>query len=157
MRKSRQITAFSLNRMDVSQREGLYPTPQGAPEILGVEFAGHITALGPDTSGTWAIGDQVLGLASGVSQHRERTYSTGWPSFKPSFSWFRAPMRNLLLYRKRRSSANRRNCLGWRPRAFQRLSSQASANFALPSWPHTLSLLRIGAEHVHGKLFRLLS
>jgi hypothetical protein len=153
MRKSRQITAFSLNRMDVSQRKGLYPTPQDAPEILGVEFAGHITALGPDTSGTWAIGDQVLGLASGVSQHRERTYST---AFKPSFSWFRAPMRNSLLYRKRRSSANRRNCLGWRPRAFQRLSSQASANSALPSWHHTLFLLRIGAERAHGKLFRLL-
>ncbi len=69
MRKSRQITAFSLNRMDISQREGLYPTPQDAPEILGVEFAGHVTALGPDTSATWAIGDQVMGLASGVSRH----------------------------------------------------------------------------------------
>lgn len=60
-----KITAFSLNRMDVSQRKGLYPTPQDASEILGVEFAGHVTALGPDTSTTWAIGDQVLGLASG--------------------------------------------------------------------------------------------
>jgi NADPH:quinone reductase-like Zn-dependent oxidoreductase len=68
MRKSRQITAFALNRMDVSQRQGLYPTPPGASEILGVEFAGHITALGPDTSATWMIGDQVLGLASGVSR-----------------------------------------------------------------------------------------
>ena len=76
MRKSRQITAFSLNRMDVSQRKGFYPAPQDASEILGVEFAGHVTALGPDTSGTWAIGDQVLGLASGVSQHRGCTYST---------------------------------------------------------------------------------
>jgi NADPH:quinone reductase-like Zn-dependent oxidoreductase len=73
MRKSRQITAFSLNRMDISQRKGLYPTPQDASEILGVEFAGHVTALGPDTSATWVIGDQVLGLASGVSQHRSRT------------------------------------------------------------------------------------
>ncbi|KAH9987109.1 quinone oxidoreductase [Russula vinacea] len=60
-----KITAFALNRMDVSQRQGLYPTPPGASEILGVEFAGHITALGPDTSATWMIGDQVLGLASG--------------------------------------------------------------------------------------------
>lgn len=76
MRKSRQITAFSLNRMDVSQRNGLYPIPQGASEILGVEFAGHVAALGPDTSTTWVIGDQVLGLASGVSRLRGRTYNT---------------------------------------------------------------------------------
>jgi NADPH:quinone reductase-like Zn-dependent oxidoreductase len=72
--------------MDVSQRKGLYPIPQDASEILGVEFAGHVTALGPDTSASWAIGDQVLGLASGVSQHRGRSYGTvtywlGKPSF----------------------------------------------------------------------------
>ena len=75
MRKSRQITAFSLNRMDVEQRKGLYPVPPGASEILGVEFSGHVAALGPDTSATWAIGDQVLGLAAGVSRLRGRTYS----------------------------------------------------------------------------------
>jgi NADPH:quinone reductase-like Zn-dependent oxidoreductase len=63
--------------MDVLQRKGLYPVPQDASEILGAEFAGHVTALGPDTSATWAIGDQVFGLASGVSQHRGRTYSAG--------------------------------------------------------------------------------
>ena len=68
--------------MDVSQRQGFYPTPQDAPEILGVEFAGHITALGPDTSVTWTIGDQVLGLASGVSQHRGSTYNSGWPTLQ---------------------------------------------------------------------------
>lgn len=75
MRKSRQIAAFSLNRMDVDQRKGRYPVPPGASEILGVEFAGHVAALGPDTSATWAIGDQVLGLAPGVSRLRGRTYS----------------------------------------------------------------------------------
>lgn len=73
----RQISAFSLNRMDVLQRQGLYPVPQDASEILGVEFSGHVTALGPDTSATWAIGDQVLGLASGVSQHRGRYVPVG--------------------------------------------------------------------------------
>jgi NADPH:quinone reductase-like Zn-dependent oxidoreductase len=92
MRKSRQITAFSLNRMDVSQREGLYPVPQDAPEILGVEFAGHITALGPDTSATWTVGDQVLGLASGVSRRSPRTYVTmeAQPSLNQSIlaTWF---------------------------------------------------------------------
>jgi hypothetical protein len=144
--------------MDVLQRKGLYPIPQDASEILGVEFAGQVTALGPDTSATWAIGDQVLGLASGVSQHRGRTYCTVQAG-QNVFSWFRAPMQNLSLYRKRRSSASRLNCLGWRPRAFQRLSSQVSVNFALASWLHMLSLSGPGAEleRAHGKLFRLLS
>ena len=57
--------------MDISQRKGQYPLPPGASEILGVEFSGHITALGPSTSANWSIGDEVLGLASGVSR-RER-------------------------------------------------------------------------------------
>lgn len=77
LRKSRQIKAFSLNRMDVSQRQGFYPVPQDAPEILGVEFAGHVTAFGPDTSATWAIGDQVLGLASGVSTWEYPQFQAG--------------------------------------------------------------------------------
>ncbi|KAI9436754.1 hypothetical protein H4582DRAFT_1963258 [Lactarius indigo] len=60
-----KVKAFALNRMDISQREGKYPVPPGASEILGVEFAGHITALGPNASLGWQTGDEVLGLASG--------------------------------------------------------------------------------------------
>ena len=63
-----QIKAFSLNRMDIIQREGNYPgIPPGSSEILGVEFSGHIAALGPNTSLGWQTGDEVLGLANGVS------------------------------------------------------------------------------------------
>ena len=63
-----QIKAFALNRMDIMQREGNYPgIPAGSSNILGVEFSGHITALGPNTSQGWQTGDEVLGLASGVS------------------------------------------------------------------------------------------
>ena len=53
--------------MDIMQREGNYPVPPGSSDILGVEFSGHITALGPNTSLGWQAGDEVLGLASGVS------------------------------------------------------------------------------------------
>ena len=53
--------------MDILQREGNYPVPPGATDILGVEFSGHVTALGPDTS-LWQTGDEVLGLSSGVSR-----------------------------------------------------------------------------------------
>ena len=55
--------------MDITQREGNYPVPPGSSDILGVEFSGHITARGPNTSFVWLPGDEVLGLASGVSWH----------------------------------------------------------------------------------------
>ncbi|KZT28802.1 quinone oxidoreductase [Neolentinus lepideus HHB14362 ss-1] len=59
-----KIKAFGLNRMDIIQRNGAYPVPPGASEILGVEFSGTISEIGPNVSG-WQIGDEVLGLAGG--------------------------------------------------------------------------------------------
>ncbi|KAG8817000.1 hypothetical protein FRC17_000096 [Serendipita sp. 399] len=58
------VKAFGLNRMDILQREGQYPVPPGASDILGVEFSGTIDKLGSD-SGTWSVGDEVFGLATG--------------------------------------------------------------------------------------------
>ncbi|KAJ7366359.1 hypothetical protein DFH08DRAFT_834145 [Mycena albidolilacea] len=59
-----KIKAFGLNRMDISQREGHYPPPAGCSTILGVEFSGHIAAVGSDVS-QWKIDDEVMGLAGG--------------------------------------------------------------------------------------------
>ncbi|KAF7357444.1 Quinone oxidoreductase PIG3 [Mycena sanguinolenta] len=58
------IKAFGLNRMDISQRNGHYPPPAGSSTVLGVEFAGHIAAVGSDVS-RWKIDDEVMGLAGG--------------------------------------------------------------------------------------------
>ena len=52
--------------MDISQREGNYPPPPGASSILGVEFSGTISEVGQDVS-NWKVGDEVFGLAGGVS------------------------------------------------------------------------------------------
>ena len=52
--------------MDIIQREGNYPGVSPG-SILGVEFSGHVAALGPNTSLGWQTGDEVLGLANGVS------------------------------------------------------------------------------------------
>jgi NADPH:quinone reductase-like Zn-dependent oxidoreductase len=49
------------------QREGKYPPPQGSSTLLGVEFSGKIAQLGTGTSRGWKVGDEVLGLAGGVS------------------------------------------------------------------------------------------
>ncbi|KAJ8327486.1 hypothetical protein QVD99_007977 [Batrachochytrium dendrobatidis] len=60
-----QVRSFALNRMDISQRNGLYPPPPGASDILGVEFAGVViqTTLEPTTK--FKVGDKVFGLVSG--------------------------------------------------------------------------------------------
>lgn len=52
------------------QREGKYPLPAGASKtIMGVEFAGTVTKLGEGAS-RFQEGDEVFGLAYGVSEHR---------------------------------------------------------------------------------------
>ncbi|KAJ7456748.1 quinone oxidoreductase [Mycena galericulata] len=59
-----KIKTFGLNRLDIMQRQGHYPPPPGASTILGVEFAGHIAAVGADVT-QWKVGDEVLGLTGG--------------------------------------------------------------------------------------------
>jgi NADPH:quinone reductase-like Zn-dependent oxidoreductase len=51
--------------MDISQREGKYPPPPGASDLLGVEFSGTVTELGQGVK-EWKVGDEVLGLVGGV-------------------------------------------------------------------------------------------
>ena len=41
-----RVAAAGVNRPDVLQRMGLYPPPPGAPDVLGLEVAGHIFSLG---------------------------------------------------------------------------------------------------------------
>jgi NADPH2:quinone reductase len=59
-----RVHASSVNRPDIVQREGKYPPPPGDSEILGLEVAGVIEALGPDVSG-WQVGDRVMTLVGG--------------------------------------------------------------------------------------------
>ena len=41
-----KVEAAGINRPDVVQREGRYPPPPGAPDILGLEIAGRVVAVG---------------------------------------------------------------------------------------------------------------
>ncbi len=54
----------SVNRPDVIQRMGNYPPPPGDSEILGLEVAGTVAALG-DGASRFAIGDRVVALVGG--------------------------------------------------------------------------------------------
>jgi NADPH:quinone reductase-like Zn-dependent oxidoreductase len=54
-----------INWADVSQRQGNYPPPPGAPaDIPGLEVAGEVAATGPGVVG-WQAGDRVFGLVGG--------------------------------------------------------------------------------------------
>jgi putative PIG3 family NAD(P)H quinone oxidoreductase len=59
-----RVRAAGLNRADILQRQGFYPPPPGAPEIIGLECAGDVAAIGSAVSG-WAIGDRAMALLPG--------------------------------------------------------------------------------------------
>ena len=59
-----EMSAAGVNRPDLLQRQGLYPPPPGAPEILGLEMSGHVAALGPGVD-RWRVGEGVTALLGG--------------------------------------------------------------------------------------------
>jgi putative PIG3 family NAD(P)H quinone oxidoreductase len=58
------VAATAVNRADLLQRQGHYPPPPGASDILGLECSGTVAALGDDVSGI-AVGDEVCALLAG--------------------------------------------------------------------------------------------
>jgi tumor protein p53-inducible protein 3 len=59
-----RVRATALNRLDLLQRRGMYPVPSGASEILGVEAAGEVVAIGDGLEG-WQLGERVCALLLG--------------------------------------------------------------------------------------------
>ena len=59
-----KVHATALNRADTLQRRGFYPPPPGASDILGLEMAGIVVAVGESVTG-WEKGDRIMGLLSG--------------------------------------------------------------------------------------------
>ena len=59
-----KVAAAGINRPDVMQRQGMYPPPPGAPDILGLEVAGTVVAVG-DAVTEPRIGDPVCALVAG--------------------------------------------------------------------------------------------
>ncbi len=58
------VQATAVNRADLLQARGAYNPPSGASEILGLEMAGIIAAVGEDVE-EWQVGDRVCALLSG--------------------------------------------------------------------------------------------
>jgi NADPH2:quinone reductase len=59
-----KVAAAGVNRPDVLQRQGDYPPPPGAPDVLGLEIAGEVADRGPDAS-RFAPGTAVMALLPG--------------------------------------------------------------------------------------------
>jgi putative PIG3 family NAD(P)H quinone oxidoreductase len=58
------VAATAVNRADLLQRQGFYPPPPGASDILGLECSGVISEVGEGVTG-WSVGDEVCALLSG--------------------------------------------------------------------------------------------
>src|SRR4051812_33223510 len=58
------VTAAGLNRADLLQRQGFYPPPPGASDVIGMECSGTVAAVGADVEG-WTVGDRACALLAG--------------------------------------------------------------------------------------------
>jgi putative PIG3 family NAD(P)H quinone oxidoreductase len=58
------MAGTAVNRADTLQRQGFYPPPPGASDVLGLECSGTISAVGAGVE-RWKVGDQVCALLAG--------------------------------------------------------------------------------------------
>lgn len=59
-----KVAAAGVNGPDIIQRRGHYPPPPGASDLMGLEVAGVVVAIGKDVK-SWSIGDEICGLTNG--------------------------------------------------------------------------------------------
>ncbi|HUA34576.1 MAG TPA: NAD(P)H-quinone oxidoreductase [Candidatus Binataceae bacterium] len=59
-----RVRAAGLNRADLLQRQGMYPPPPGASDIIGLECAGDVIAVGAEANG-WRVGERAMALLPG--------------------------------------------------------------------------------------------
>jgi NADPH2:quinone reductase len=63
-----RVRGAGLNGADMLQAKGHYPAPPGfPPDIPGLELAGEVVALGPDSE-RFAVGDRVMAVVGGGAQ-----------------------------------------------------------------------------------------
>jgi putative PIG3 family NAD(P)H quinone oxidoreductase len=58
------VAAAGINRADLLQRQGHYPPPPGASDVIGLEVSGHVADLGEGVTG-WSVGDPCVALLAG--------------------------------------------------------------------------------------------
>nr|VFK62489.1 MAG: putative NAD(P)H quinone oxidoreductase, PIG3 family [Candidatus Kentron sp. TUN]VFK70230.1 MAG: putative NAD(P)H quinone oxidoreductase, PIG3 family [Candidatus Kentron sp. TUN] len=68
--------ATSVNRADLLQRQGMYPPPPGASEIIGLECAGDVIEVGSEVDG-WKVGDRAMLILPGGGYAEEVVTNAG--------------------------------------------------------------------------------
>ncbi|WP_183095095.1 NAD(P)H-quinone oxidoreductase [Nocardioides stalactiti] len=58
------VAATAVNRADLLQRQGFYPPPPGASDVIGLECSGTVAAVGEGVTG-FEVGAQVCALLAG--------------------------------------------------------------------------------------------
>ncbi|RYU08775.1 NAD(P)H-quinone oxidoreductase [Nocardioides iriomotensis] len=58
------VAGTAVNRADLLQRQGHYPPPPGASDVLGLECSGTVAAVGEGVE-RWQVGDEVCALLAG--------------------------------------------------------------------------------------------
>lgn len=59
-----KVHAAGVNRADLAQRAGIYPPPPGESDVLGLEVAGMVVAIGDEKHQQW-LDQAVFGLVPG--------------------------------------------------------------------------------------------
>jgi NADPH:quinone reductase-like Zn-dependent oxidoreductase len=85
-----RVAATAVNRADLLQREGRYPPPPGASELIGLEASGTVAAVGAGADG-WAVGDRAMALLAGGGSWPCRR---GRPCGCPTTSGWSTPRRS---------------------------------------------------------------
>ncbi len=82
-----RVVATALNHADLLQRQGRYPPPPGASEVLGLECAGEIVEVGEGVSPV-RLGQRVMALLAGGGYAEEAVAPAGCALPVPSsLSW----------------------------------------------------------------------
>jgi len=71
-----RVAATAVNRADLLQRQGMYPPPPGASELLGLECAGEVAEVAPGVAG-WKVGDRAMALLAGGGYAEEVVVHAG--------------------------------------------------------------------------------
>ena len=85
-----RVAATAINRLDTMQRRGKSPVPKGVTEVIGLEVAGVVVALGAAARG-FRVGDRVMALVPGGGYAEYVSVHTATVMHKPrSLSWAQA-------------------------------------------------------------------
>lgn len=87
-----RIRACGVNRADLLQRMGAYPAPPDAPaDIPGLEIAGEVDAVGPNTNEV-RVGDRVFGVVGGGAYAEQVVVHARTLAPIPTMTKTKAPM-----------------------------------------------------------------